>query len=308
MAAPDTAGHHHFFALWGHAQALQPLVVLVLEDIAADEHLPEAAGALLEEQLEGLSEQVLPAGVKAELQFGDLAVSGPQPAHPRHGLLAVGVQQHQAGLLALIQEVIHTPVEQLPQLGRQGGLLELPHRQGGSAIQRQQFQLRRQGQIEGLLGRFPAPEGFVAELLEALLPQQTQASAVGAGAGGDPTGGIRAPLDCGPHQGGLDGHPPRFPRFEAGLAAAQVLDLPAAAAAVEPLADHQPQRCLGVPEGHEGFRGQRRTGCEALQQLLRSLQQQGALQQGQEVGEAGILQKGQLPSPQRLHLKTGLSG
>ena len=89
MAAPDTAGHHHLFALRGHAQALQPLVVIVLEDIAADEHLPEAAGALLEEQLEGLSEQVLPAGVKAELQFGDLAVSGPQPAHPRHGLLAV---------------------------------------------------------------------------------------------------------------------------------------------------------------------------------------------------------------------------
>ena len=54
MAAPDAAGHHHLFALRGHAQALEPLVVLVLEHIAADQHFPKAAGALLEQQLEGL--------------------------------------------------------------------------------------------------------------------------------------------------------------------------------------------------------------------------------------------------------------
>ena len=220
-----------------------------------------------------------------------------------NGLLAGAVKQHQAGLLALIQQIVDPTIQELPQLGRQGGLLQLPHRLGGAPVQRTQLQILRQAPLQRFAWGLPTPEGFVAQLLKALLPQQGETVAVGAGTSGDPTGCAAAAFDRRAHQGRFNGHSTGFPGSEAGFTATQGLQLPATAAAIEALTEQKAQGCLGIAEGHQGIRCQGRAGGQAVQQTLRGLQQQGALQQRQQILKAGFLQQGQLPTPQRQHLE-----
>ncbi len=49
-----------------------------------------------------------------------------EPADGGYGLLAGGVKQHPATAAALIEEILDASIEKLPEVGRAGGLFEMP--------------------------------------------------------------------------------------------------------------------------------------------------------------------------------------
>ena len=71
----------------------------------------------------------------------------------------------------------------------------------------------------------------------------------------------------------------------------------AAAAAIEALAHHQAQGLLRIPIGNKHLGGQGAPGRQGMEQLLRSLQQQGPLQEGLQIEEGGVLEQGHVPAP-----------
>ena len=142
-----------------------------------------------------------------------------------------------------------------------------------------------------------------------MLAQQGEAIAVGGSGRGDPTGGSAAALDRFADQCCFDGHAARFSGRQARFAAAQLQQLPTAAAAVEPLAEQQAQGVLGFSVGQQHIRHQRRSGGEAVQQPIWPLQQHRPLQQRQQIHEARVLQQRQVPSAQGDNVQArGLSG
>lgn len=110
-------------------------------------------------------------------------------------------------------------------------------------MQAQQLQTGGQGGRDWG-SRTPAPELIGALRLEALFAQQGQASPINAGGGGEPAGGAAGPVNGLAQQGRGNLQATGGDRVDGPDRQTQVLDLPAAAAAIEATADDQPEDLL----------------------------------------------------------------
>ena len=159
---------------------------------------------LAQQQLTGRAHQLLPARVQA--QFHVVAAAGmvTDPAHGSYRLFPAGIDQHPAPAMALIEQIFDAPIQQLPQPGRAGCLLQMPEQGGAAAVQRGELQVGRQGPVEAALAGegAPAPQPVGAQGLEALHSQHGQAAVIEGRSGGDPADRSLGLLYCLAHQGG----------------------------------------------------------------------------------------------------------
>ena len=123
------------------------------------------------------------------------------PASPRHGFVAVGIDQQPAVATAALQQVLNAAIEHLAQRCRAGGLLQMPEEGSVAPMQRPQLQGGWQGGQGRSVADRPAPEPLGALGLEAVFPEQGQAVVIEAGGGGDPAHSARGLLDRFPQQG-----------------------------------------------------------------------------------------------------------
>jgi hypothetical protein len=112
------------------------------------------------------------------------------------------------------------------------------------------------------MGAGPAPELVGAQGLESLFPQQGQALGIQAGGRCHPAGGILGLVDGFPQQGGS-----QIPLAD-GVHKAQVLHLPATAAAVKS-AGHNQAKGIVLAKGDQNQRCNRLTGGQGVDQPLR---------------------------------------
>ena len=75
-------------------------------------------------------------------EFHIMAPAGvlPNPAHPCNRLIPNPIDQQPAFAMALIEQVFDPPIEQLAELGRASGLLEVPKQGPGTPVERSQLQ------------------------------------------------------------------------------------------------------------------------------------------------------------------------
>ena len=267
-----------------------------------------ARGQGLQKALAGGSQKVLPEGMNVELDPQTAIGTVCEPADGGHGLLACGVDEHPAAVAALIEQIFDRAIQQLAELRRAGGLLQVPEERCRAAMESLQLQSGGEGTRHKGRGGAPAPELIGALRLEAELPQQGETGTVETGGGSEPAGGAAGPLDGFPEQGtgdlaatgrgngGSDRHP-------------QMLDLPAAAAAIQPAADDQAEDAV-LPTGqelqsHQGLGGERLTSLQSGQQPIGDRKQKGPLQQWLERQEGGIVEKGEVPALKGLHPEGG---
>jgi hypothetical protein len=155
------------------------------ERIAASQRLV----GLGQQSIGASADQVIPAWMNGEFEVVATTRVLSKPAQAGHGLVTGCIQEHPAPAMALFEQIVAAAVEQLAQLGRAGGLLQLKKGPGRAAVE------GAKGWIRGALwGPFSwcwpwecqAPETLGAEGLESLLPQGGEPIIVEAGAGGNP--------------------------------------------------------------------------------------------------------------------------
>jgi hypothetical protein len=56
------------------------------------------------------------------------------PAHGGYRLLPAGIHQHPAPAVALVEQILDAAIQQLAQLSRAGGLLQVPEQGGAAAV------------------------------------------------------------------------------------------------------------------------------------------------------------------------------
>jgi hypothetical protein len=132
---PHAAGHQHPFTPFQGASGSKPALARGIAHITAEPEVLTAAKGLLDlgkQQLRGAANQVLPARMDGE--FHVLASTGviPNPSHSGNRLIPGPIDQQPPFAMALIEQVFDPSIEQLTQLGRASGLLEMPE-QGTSA-------------------------------------------------------------------------------------------------------------------------------------------------------------------------------
>jgi hypothetical protein len=142
VAAPDAAGHQHLFTPFQGTAPSKPTLAGCITHIAAEPDVSTAAKGLLglgQQQLRGPTNQVLPARMNGE--FHVMAPTGvlPNPAHSGDRLIPGPIDQNPALAMALIEQVFDPPVQQLAELGRASGLLEVPEQGPGAAVERPQL-------------------------------------------------------------------------------------------------------------------------------------------------------------------------
>jgi hypothetical protein len=60
----------------------------------------------------------------------------PNPAHPGHRLIPGPIDQQPSFAVALIEQVFNPSIQQLAELGRASGLLEMPEQGTGTSVER----------------------------------------------------------------------------------------------------------------------------------------------------------------------------
>ena len=138
VAAPDAAGHQHPFPPFQGTASPEPVLAGCVTHIAAEPEVFTAAKGLLglgQQQLRGAANQVLPSRMNGE--FHVMAPTGvlPNPAHSGYRLIPDPIHQHPAFAVALIEQVFNPPIEQLAELGRASGLLEVPEQAPGAPVE-----------------------------------------------------------------------------------------------------------------------------------------------------------------------------
>jgi len=172
LAAPKTSAHQDLLTVAGGPQLLQPEVAHPIGELHPQ---PERlAGPTQTMQQQGRWRAQQRFATRHHREFNELPPLRliRQPADPSHRLTANGIHKHPAPGAALIDQILTATIEDLAQLGRAGGLFEVPKLGGGMAVEGQQFEALGQG--GGRPIRLPAPEGIPSQGLETLLSQGRQ--------------------------------------------------------------------------------------------------------------------------------------
>jgi protein subunit release factor B len=310
LASPDAAGHQHLLSASLGTEGLQPGLAFRVAHLTEQPEGGLALDKFPQQPFGGGPEQVGPAGMEGEFHLMAALGRVGEPTRPGNGFAAGGIHKHPAPTLALVEQIFDATVEQLAQVGRATGLLQVPEQGGRATVQRPELQRRRHGRGRECRFGAPAPEAIGALGLEALLPQRGETIIVDAGGHGDPAGGAPSPDDGLPQQGGahlLTGGGGGIPGGPAGQA--KVLHLPAASGAVETPADDQTEGLLpppGIPlKSHQHMGDQGPEGGEGGDQPIRDRQEQGTLQERLQRRKGWVFKQRQVPTLQRLHRPVG---
>jgi hypothetical protein len=305
LTAPDTARHQHHLLLGFGAEGAQPLMTGAITHLGGEPQGVAAAGEGVEQTLAGSSQQVLPERMNAQLNPQAAVGTVGEPAHGGDRFVAGGIDEHPTAVATLIEEILDTAIEQLAQLGRTGGLLQVPEQRGGAAMQSLKLQTGWPRGWRVRLRGAPAPELVGALGLETLLPQKGEPVAIKTRRRGEPARGAARPVDGLAQKGGGDLPATGGGRSGGADRQAEVFHLPAAAAAIEAAADDQAKNPLlsfrQHLQGHQSLGGERLATAQGRQQPVRNGQKQGALQQRLKRQEGGIVKKREMPALQGLH-------
>ena len=314
LTAPEASGHQHHIPLVFGSDLAEPAKPFNVVDRAVKPDLITLGSQAPQKQFGGGAEKVGPTGVHAELHLMSTSGVVGEPAGAGHSFVALHIDQQPAVPLAAIQEILDATVEHLAQRGGTGGLLEVPEKGGGTALQRPQLQGGRQGG-GGLFGvPLPSPDPLGALGLKSLLTQHGEAQRVHGGGAGDPAHGPRRLPNGFSQQGGG--------RAVGGVIVAeskgqpQMLNLPTGAAAIDrpsnDEAQHPGLEALIPRRRDQHHRPHRLSASQGRSQAPGHGQQQVALQQGVERQKGWIVEQGEVPALQvadpHLPLWTGLAG